>query len=160
LSISPVWLVDSLMQALAAVLHGASVDCGGGGGFGVVVFVVGLGVVVFGVVVLVDVEELVELLGAATGDDVVTVGVVVVVVGDSTEEFCEPAARTGSGCGEPQALSTAVAATAAPMISLRTSIPVSLSCVIPVPLKTVRYSPGLRCVRSRQDLSPVTSPDG
>lgn len=123
------------MQALAAVLHGASVDCGGGGGFGVVVFVVGLGVVVFGVVVLVDVEveELVELLGATAEDEDVVGGVVVVAVADWTEEFCEPAARTGSGCGDPQALSTAVAAIAAPMISLRTSIPVSLSCVILCP---------------------------
>jgi hypothetical protein len=122
-SISQLWLVDSWMHAFAAALHGASVDCAGGGGFGVVVLgVVFVGVVVFGVVLVDDEDEdvgVVVLLDVAVD---CVVGGVVVVVEVSTEEFWEPAARTGSGCGDPQALSTAVAAIAAPMISLRICI--------------------------------------
>jgi hypothetical protein len=61
LSISQVWLVDSLMQALAAVLHGASVDGSGFGGAGFEVG--GLGVVVVGI----GVDDLVVVLVVLDG---------------------------------------------------------------------------------------------
>jgi hypothetical protein len=116
--------------------------------------------VVFGGVLVDDDvdDEVVVLLDVAA--DCVAGGGVVVTVEVWTVEFWEPAASTGSGCGDPQALSTAVAAIAAPMISLRTCIPGSLSCVILLPLKTVRYSPRLRCVRYRPDLGRITSSVG
>jgi hypothetical protein len=86
-----------------------------------VVFVV---VVVFGEVLVDDEDEDVVVLLDVAVDCVVGGAVVVVEVAVevSTDEFWEPAARTGSGCGDPQALSTAVAAIAAPMISLRICI--------------------------------------
>ncbi|WP_312872864.1 hypothetical protein [Kibdelosporangium persicum] len=111
--------MDNLMHAFAAVLHGASAD---GCGFGVVAFGVVLVVVGgFGVVVLVLVLVLVVVSGEDVG--VVVDGAVVVVSVVVTGTDCWPAARpTGCSVGDEQAPSTAVAATAAPTISLRNRI--------------------------------------
>jgi hypothetical protein len=115
-SINQDWLVDSLMQALAAVLHGASVDSAGLGlGFGVVFDV---GVVVF-VVVLVLVVLLV--LCAAELVAVCDVGLTVVGMVVAVVLSCVIGTCCATGCGwDEQALSTAVAASTAPMTSLRT----------------------------------------
>src|SRR5882762_7679831 len=125
------------MHALAAAEHGASAGgFGGGGGFGVVLFggAGGLSVVVVFVVVLVDVEDDGAAVLLDGGADTAVCGFVVVTVGvsETVVAFCWPAARPMfCGCCDEQALSTAMAAIAAPMTSLRTCIPVSLSRVIP-----------------------------
>jgi hypothetical protein len=114
-------LVDSLMHALAAVLHVASVD-GCGLGFGVVVF---LGVV-FGVVLVVVDDSVVVLGGVDVDDSVVVVGDdggVVVVTG----RLPWPAARSTLDGWDEHALSTPIAAIAAPMTSFLTRMSVSLS---------------------------------
>jgi hypothetical protein len=131
LSISQLWLVDSLMQAFAAVLHGASVD-GSAFGFGVVVlggaglvvgFVVRFAVLDVGVALLLDggCTALLVVTGAA---DVVDGAVIeVCVVSVMAGAFCCPATNpTGVVACDEQALSAAVAAIAAPMTSFRTRI--------------------------------------
>src|SRR5882762_889608 len=122
------------MHALAAAEHGASAGgFGGGGGFGVVLFggAGGLSVVVVFVVVLVDVEDDGAAVLLDGGADTAVCGFVVTVgVSETVVAFCWPAARPMfCGCCDEQALSTAMAAIAAPMTSLRTCIPVSLSRV-------------------------------
>jgi hypothetical protein len=145
-SISQDWLVDSLMHAFAAVLHGASFD-GSGLGLGVVVFG-GVFVVVFDGVVLLDVgvDDSVVVVGAfavVAGDEVTVAGEELPVVAGTV---CCPAAKpTGvDGDGDEQALSTAAAATAAPTISFFTRIVVSPSTGDPYTLKTTCSTPGLR----------------
>jgi hypothetical protein len=156
--ISQVWLVDSLMHAFAAVLHGASFD-GSGLGLGVVVFG-GVFVVVFGGAALLDVG--VEL-DVDVDDSVVLVGDCVTVVGEGlsvvvTAPVCCPAAKpTGTdGDGDEQALSTAAAATAAPTISFFTRIVVSPSTGDPYALKDDQSYPWVASGRSQADLGNVT----
>jgi hypothetical protein len=142
------------MHALAAVLHGASVDCCGLG-FGEVV---GLGVV-FVVVVVLDVVVLgaggVVLLVVDVVAGAVTVVVEAEVV-DVEVMVCWPAARPTAGDGDEQALSTAVAAAATPMISFRTRIMSPSACDDPFVTRTTCYSRGLRSGGYQGDLGSVT----